>query len=65
MLRIEGLMYKNLRSNNRSFSGDCRNLIMLKAVYRFSLGKKNTIRVNQCITNADEDSGLREDAKAK
>lgn len=45
--------------------GNYRNLIMLKAVYRFSIGKKNTIRIDQRITNSDDDSGLREDAKAK
>ncbi|MGL5920789.1 MAG: outer membrane beta-barrel protein, partial [Bacteroidales bacterium] len=54
-----------MKLNEETVWGDYRNLVMLKAVYRFSLGKKNTIRVDQRIKNSDDDSGLREDAKAK
>ena len=61
------LISKNpvMHLNEETIWEDYRNLVMIKASYRFYVGKKNTIRANQRITNSDDDSGLREDAKAK
>lgn len=51
--------------HEKTIWGNFNNLIVLKASYSFSVGKKNNIKFNQRISNTDSDSGLREDAKAK
>lgn len=42
-----------------------RNMVALKLVYSFSRGQKNTMQDNQKLVNADNDSGLRKENRAK